>query len=170
MADPESREPVPLAELDLRMQPGRYSQVGFLAPGESLSDVLSADARALAEIGCTAQMLADALDQLLAAALEAGGSRTRVSDFVVSIARFKGYQLCPFAAEPERHQCQAGGGQRYGSIDWDIRNRRTGRRLTGPGLIVHLIGAHGFFEGPRAPLRVDPRALAELLQVGVFAR
>jgi len=32
-----------------------------------------------------------------------------------------------------------------------------------PGLIVHLIAAHGFSEGAGSPNRVDPRALAALL-------
>jgi hypothetical protein len=165
MATTVGPAPVPLDEVEARMLPGRYSQAGFLAPGESLRAVLAEDARALAEIGCTTQMIADALDRLLAAAVVAGG-RARIGPFAVKIARYKGFQLCPFAPEPERNQCQAGSGQQYGSIDWVISNKRSGRRLSGPGLIVHLIGAHGFFEGPRSPMRVDPRALAELLAVG----
>ena len=49
--------------------------------------------------------------------------------------------------------------------DWWIRNRRTGQEMRGPVLIVHLIEAHGFFEGPESPYRVDPHALASLLEL-----
>jgi hypothetical protein len=41
--------------------------------------------------------------------------------------------------------------------------------MRGPELITHLIREHGFFEGFESPYRVDPRALAELLQLGPFA-
>ena len=50
-----------------------------------------------------------------------------------------------------------------------IRNGDNGFKLAGPGLIVHLIGAHTFFEGFESPYRVEPRALAQLLQLGPFA-
>jgi hypothetical protein len=53
--------------------------------------------------------------------------------------------------------------------DWQITNRRTGRELAGPDLIVHLIGAHGFFEGHGTSYRVDPRELTALLELGTFA-
>jgi hypothetical protein len=54
--------------------------------------------------------------------------------------------------------------------DWQITNRRTGQKLEGPDLIVHLIGAHNFFEGHGTSYRVDPRELAALLELGTFAR
>ena len=56
-----------------------------------------------------------------------------------------------------------------GSGDWRITNRRTGQELDGPDLIVHLIGAHGFFEGHGTSYRVDPRELTALLELGTFA-
>jgi hypothetical protein len=58
---------------------------------------------------------------------------------------------------------------RLASIDWDIQNTRSRVRLSGPGLIVHLIDVHTFFEGLQSPYRVAPRALAELLELGPFA-
>jgi hypothetical protein len=74
-----------------------------------------------------------------------------VGGYRVRIQRYKGTQICPFAPQPHENPCQAGGGLRLGSIDWQIRNTRTGLRLFGPGLIAHLIAAHGFFEGSARP-------------------
>jgi hypothetical protein len=41
--------------------------------------------------------------------------------------------------------------------------------LSEPALIAHLIGEHRFFERLESPYRVDPRALAESLELGPFA-
>jgi hypothetical protein len=150
------------------MRPGNFSQVGFLGPAESLAQVLDTDAHTLNELGVSGRVLADRLGQLL----EAAASRqtvTRLGQYEVRLQRYKGVQICPFAPEPHENPCPAGGGVRFASIDWDIKNTRTGSRISGPGLIVHLIAAHGFFEGLRSPYRVAPRALAEVLEVGPFA-
>lgn len=44
-----------------------------------------------------------------------------------------------------------------------VVNRGTGDYLAGPGLIVHLIRDHHFFEGPGSPYRVDPVKAAQVL-------
>ena len=78
---------------------------------------------------------------------------------------FTGFQICPWAANPHSGQCTAGGGVRHASVDWQLRNLATRERLSGPGLIVHLIRAHGFFEGLESAGRVDPRSLARVLEL-----
>ena len=151
------------------MRPGNFSQAGFLGPTESLAHVLDTDAHTLSELGVNAQALADRLGQLLEAAVASKQTVTRLGHYEVRLQRYKGVQICPFAPQPHENPCPAGGGVRFASIDWDIRNTRTGSRTSGPGLIVHLIAAHSFFEGPQSPYRVAPRALAEVLEVGPFA-
>jgi hypothetical protein len=56
-----------------------------------------------------------------------------------------------------------------GSSEWTIGDVVRGLEMRGPSLITHLIRVHGFFEGLQSPYRVDPRALAQLLQLGPFA-
>jgi hypothetical protein len=73
-----------------------------------------------------------------------------------------GIQECPWSKRRDSSLC--GGG----SSDWRIRNTVRNLELSGPELITHLIAEHGFFEGPSAPYRVDPRALTELLELGPF--
>jgi hypothetical protein len=160
---------VPPEEVEARMRPGSFSQAGFLGPAESLAQVLDADAHALSELGVSGRVLADRLGQLLEAAVASKQTVTRVGQYEVRLKRYKGVQICPFAPQPHENPCPAGGGVRFASIDWEIRNARTGSRISGPGLIVHLIAAHGFFEGLQSPYRVAPRALAEVLEVGPFA-
>jgi hypothetical protein len=148
------------------MRPGAFSQRGFLGEHEQLEDVLGADARTLADLKLTAEDLADPLDRLLDAAEAAGGRSARVDDrFDIGIELFTGFQICPWSPDPHGGQCLAGGGVRHASVDWRLHNLRTGDRIGGPGLIVHLVRAHGFFEGLESPGRVDPRALAKVLEL-----
>ena len=96
------------------------------------------------------------------------GWRVRVAKrFDISSTRWFGVQRCPWSAFVpevcERTLPDAA------STDWEIENCRTGKRVAGPGLIVHLIAAHGFFEGRESPYRVDPHELAEVLELGPFA-
>jgi hypothetical protein len=151
------------------MRPGSFSQTGFLGPDESLRQVLGADARALGQLGVSAYTLAERLRELLTAAVASKRTVTRVGHYNVRVQRYKGPQICPFALQPHENPCPAGSDIWFASIDWDIKNTRNHVRLSGPGLIVHLIGAHTFFEGLQSPYRVAPRALAELLELGPFA-
>lgn len=150
------------------MRPGNFSQAGFIGADESLVQVLAADARSLAELGLDARTLADALGRLLEAAALSAGATTQIDRFRIRLRRYKGVQICPYAPEPHANPCPRPPSPRFASMDWEIQNRRTGAKLAGPGLIVHLIGAHGFFEGSRSPYRVAPRALAKLLELGPF--
>jgi hypothetical protein len=86
--------------------------------------------------------------------------------FEVLLMPTAGWQECPWS--PTK---LFGGGEpcATGSSDWGIRDRQRGLEMRGPELITHLIREHGFFEGLESPYRVDPRALAELLQLGPFA-
>jgi hypothetical protein len=149
------------------MRPGEFSQTGFLGEHERLEDVLARDARTLEEAGLSPNELADALERLLDAAEAARGRSARLEGrFDVRIEVFTGFQICPWAPSPHSGQCTAGGGVRHASVAWQVRNRRTREELSGPGLIVHLIRAHRFFEGFESPHRVDPLALARVLEVG----
>ena len=161
---------VTLEEIEARMRPGNFSQAGFLGPREGLCEVLENDSRELRELEISADTLAEQLGSLLEAALESAPVSTNAGPYKVRIQRYKGPQICPFAPEPYENPCPGKGDRRFASIDWTIRNPRSGMQLSGPGLIVHLIAAHNFFEGPRSPYRVSPRKLAELLELGPFSR
>ena len=169
MTSEDEAKSVTLDEVEARMRPGNFSQAGFLGPEESLRQVLELDAHTLEELGVTAEALADKLGQLLESAIASARTVTRVGPCSIRLQRYKGPQICPFAPEPYENPCPGRGDKRFASIDWNISNSRKGIQLSGPGLIVHLIGAHGFFEGIQSPYRVPPRKLTQLLELGSFS-
>ncbi|MDD2522929.1 MAG: hypothetical protein PHW11_08965 [Anaerolineaceae bacterium] len=154
-----------IKELERRMRPGEFSQAGFLGWGESLVEVLEQDARTLDDLGVPREEIADALEALLSAAVSKNMTTTQRKKYRVHIHIYPGFQICPFAIDPDHEQCTASGGVRFGSVDWEIENRRTGQRMKGPGLISHLIRAHGFFEGVESPYRIDPADMIKLLEL-----
>lgn len=151
-------------ELEARMRPGAFSRVGFLGPDERLQDVLETDARTLEELHLDYGQLTAPLDSLIVEAENSPRRRTEVDGrFLAEVVVHTGFQICPWAVDPNHSQCTAGQGVQHASVDWFVRNLKTGRELRGPGLIVHLIRDHHFFQGRGSPLRVDPSDLAELL-------
>jgi hypothetical protein len=178
--------------LERRMRPGQWSTEGFLGASERLDEVLAADRRTVSELGLSFEQLAQPLRLLVNAGsfapiaafvLEAGeeaqrfraesdhwlnaarqafgsvewdGEQVLVGDrFLVDVRISCGFQECPWG-----RRCPTG------SSDWRIINVRRQLELRGPDLIPHLIETHGFFEGFQSPYRVDPAALAGLLELG----
>lgn len=153
------------------MRPGVFSESGFLGPEESLTEVLTGDAQALAELQLSREELVAPLEKLIEQAEAAPPRSARLENRIeIRIEVLPGFQICPWSPEPHRAQCAAGGGVRHASVGWHLRNLHSGDKLSGPGLIVHLIRAHGFFEGRQSPNRVDPRALAQIVELGPWAR
>jgi hypothetical protein len=152
MVAPQTGEGGPSeAELEARMQPGAFSKAGFLGPGERLANVIESDAETLRSLGLNHVRVADELEALIAAAERSPERRAS-----------SGSLECPWA-DPGTGRCPVGGGARHASVEWSIANGATGVALRGPGLIVHLIRDHSFFEGPTSPNRVDPAKLTALL-------
>jgi hypothetical protein len=157
-----------VTELESRMRPGVLSQGGFLGENERLADVLARDSQTLAELGVTHEGLAGKLGALVRMGEAASHSTRRIGHFEVQVTVYCGFQMCPWSPDIHSSQCTAGDGIQFGSLDWCIRNVRSGQEMCGPGLIVHLIRDHHFFEGFGSPYRVDPRGLARLLELGPF--
>jgi hypothetical protein len=148
------------------MLPGRLSRLGFLGPHERLADVLARDEATMRVLGLSHAQVAGALADLLGQAEASPSHRVTVDQrFDASVTVYKGFQLCPWAADPRRSQCEVAGGPRFASLDWTIRNLHTGRQEHGPGLLEHLVGAHHFFEGEQSPYRIAPADLAALLDL-----
>jgi hypothetical protein len=159
MSSPLSEE-----ELESRMQPGMFSQGGFIGPEEKLEKVLADDAKTLGELGITFEELAFKLEELISAAELSSNARSRIGKVECHIMIHPGFQICPWSSDPHHSQCTIGVGVRHASVDWVIHNMSTRKKLSGPGLIVHLIRDHHFFEGRQSPYRVDPHKLAIILK------
>jgi hypothetical protein len=188
-----------IAELEERLRPGAYSQAGFLGPAESFEAVVTQDRQILEKLGISHEQVAAALESVLRLVenqreellkgnpqeyLKKG--RDRIPDlyhpatlphFVVGnlppitsgylvgdrlqvfIVHYRGMQECPWGCKY----------QDWSSLDFLILNRESGKYVTGPGLIVHLIREHSFFEGSETPFRVDPARVVEVLELTPLA-
>jgi hypothetical protein len=161
----DQRKTVPLEVAEARMRPGQFSQSGFLGADESLRELLAGDDLTLKQLGVSARELSRSLGSLLAAAIESTPPVTAAGPYAVRLQHYKGRQACPFSLNPHENNCVGMSDARFAAIDWTVTNPRNGMQLSGPGLIVHLIAEHGFFEGFGSTYRVSPAKLAELLEV-----
>jgi hypothetical protein len=113
-------------------------------------------------LGVTAADIAGRLREIVGEAIRWSREDVRnqggvtIGQFHVRIQQWMGFQECPWHCEDE---------PRWASIDFTIKNLRSGETLEGPGLIVHLIDKHGFFEGRESPYRVDPAQAAKVLEL-----
>lgn len=73
--------------------------------------------------------------------------------FQVFIAEYRGLQECPWGCESDP----------WSNFDFLLLNRELGEYITGPGMIVHLLREHHFFEGVGSPYRVDPTKVIRVL-------
>lgn len=150
-------------EVEARMKRGAFSREGFLGPDEKLKDVLENDAKTLQNLKLTYAEIASRLDTLISAAEESPTRKALIGGLECQVRIHQGFQICPWAVDPHHAQCDIGLGVRHASVDWSIKDVRSDHRMSGPGLAVHLIRDHHFFEGRKSPYRIDPRELAELL-------
>jgi uncharacterized protein CbrC (UPF0167 family) len=180
-----------ILELEERMRPGAMSVGGFLGPTESLEAVLAKDRHTLEEAQVTYDQVADALERVLQSAHD---QQQQLSTQEVEKRHVELPALCrPWPAprfsldhlpDPEKGYCVEGtlqvfftvyrgfqccpwcGDSTWGCFDFLILNRRSGEYITGPGLIVHLIREHQFFEGSESPYRVEPLEAIRVLELG----
>ena len=179
-------EQIPIPELESRMRPGAWSEVGFLGEAESLRHTIGGDAHTLDKLGVGYDHIADALGTLLKYGIDYYPQWWRdeqLYERLTSLARgasfplnklpaknrgystgtlqiftlaFKGVQDCPWGC---------GDIEIPGSYDFLLLDRTTGELIPGPSLIVHLIRVHHFFEGKASPYRVDPEKLVRILRL-----
>lgn len=177
--------------LERRMRPNAYSQGGFLGATESLESVIRQDEQTLKVLGITFEKLASELKKIIGETWEKEHNHPEprehahasfewyqkairqsfppilspenlpsrdignlLDEYQVFFIAFKGLQDCPW-------DCQLD--NTWSSFDFLLLNRQSGEYLFAPGLIVHLIREHQFFEGNESPYRVEPSKLAQVL-------
>jgi hypothetical protein len=177
---------ITVRELEDRMRPGAWSVGGFLGASESLEAVMRQDELTLRRLGISYKQIADALAKVLSAMHERYWERhdswrdhvilrdartipsfsldnlPSVEDGILDgnlqafMTQWRGFQECPWECDTD---------PTWGSFDFLVLNRRLGEFVTGPGLIVHLIREHHFFEGIGSPYRCDPAKLIRVLEL-----
>jgi len=137
-----------------RLAAGVLCRDGFLGDDRRpLPEILEADLATVEALELTHEQIADRLGQALRDAMarygtpaDAGGGLEAV--YVEAMGRIP----CPFGCGTVAAKGQV-----------ELTRTATGRRICFTPLSVHLIEAHGFYQGRGSRFRLDPRDAAEIL-------
>ncbi len=145
------------ASLAREMQPGRIAREGFLGSDpRSLAEILAADQAAVERLRLTHPQIARRMKEFRAAGLKGLGDWTAVPPrWEARVDAARGHLPCPFG-DPGLHP----------KTMIAVRNTRLKTEIVYSDLLIHLIEAHGFYEGRGSPFRLDPERIAAALELG----
>jgi len=149
--------------VESRMYPGKYSKAGFLAEDEKLLTVIEQDRQTIQYFDITYEQIADIL-KYIEIKYRKSGLKTALIDEKYQVSSFcpANPQECPFQNQELDDYYH---GHDYGNINLTVKNVTTGKTIIFGNLLVHLIRAHHFFEGPKSPYRLDPVDVIELFDL-----
>lgn len=128
----------------------------FLEPDErSLATILRTDDKVVRRRRLTHARIAKRLMALRQAGWEGLGEVVCVPPhFEVSVDAARGKLSCPF-----------GDPGSFAKVNTTVRNLARGTEITFTDLHIHLIAAHGFYEGRGAQFRLEPTQLMDVLEL-----
>jgi hypothetical protein len=143
-------------EITNRMAPGVLTRDGFLGSDHrTLPEILDEDQAAVDRLGLTHERIAAALDRVLQEAMRHYGTPVKVGEDLQAVyVEAMGRIPCPF-----------GDGVMSAKGQVDLTCRRTGQSLSVTPLSIHMIAAHGFYQGRGSDYRVEPSVAAQMLQI-----
>jgi len=143
---------------DLRsnLEPGKLSAEGFLGTDtRSLEEIIRKDRETIESLGHTHIAIARRMRELTEAGKTGLGRPVLVDGVLeVSVADARGAIACPFRDRTYTDKQVT-----------VVTHTQTGQSLRWSDLNIHLVEAHGFYEGEGAPFRIDPAALIRLIDV-----
>lgn len=150
------KQSVQMDRVQQNMRPGRITRDGFLgADGRKLVEILIEDDATVKRMGLAHEQIAQRMRVLRdAGARGLGGVVTVEGHFEVQVNSVRGRLPCPF-----------GHAGTVAITNITVKNLNTKREIVYTDLNVHMIERHGFYEGKGAPLRLEPREIAEILEV-----
>lgn len=143
--------------LEYHMSPMRDSYSGFLGKGEKLLKVMAEDNDFVLSQGLTHQDLAEPLKYIVSFFHELPFAFSPECDFEyqgqkyrVHVASYRGFQESPFRDGTK------------GSLDVRVIHLDTGKTISFPSLVAHMIERYGFYEGKKTNYRVEPKDILEV--------
>ncbi len=138
------------------MRPGKLSLPGFLGDdSRDLALLMEEDNVVIERLGVTHAAVAARMRALREAGVAGLGEFTAVAaHFEVRVDSVRGRIPCPFG---DRGLCA--------KTSVTVRNLAIGREITFTDLHMHLIEAHGFYEGRGSAYRLEPEVLVAVLEV-----
>ena len=139
------------------MQAGNISRDGFLGSDRRpLAKIIRADEEELKKLNLTHQAIAGRMSYFRDKGKRGLGGFVKVKPhFEVSCEVARGFLPCPFD-ESGKHR----------KTIVIVRNLRLRKEITFSDMNIHLIAAHGFYEGKGSPFRLEPVDLAQILEIG----
>jgi hypothetical protein len=137
------------------MRPGALTRDGFLGGDRRpLSAIIAADARTVQGLSLTSAIVAQRMAALRDAGVAGLGDWVHAAPhFDIRVESARGVLPCPFDD-----------GHVSAKTTVTVRNLRRGRSISYTELNIHLIEAHGFYEGRGAAARLEPEELAAILE------
>ncbi|MBU2488635.1 MAG: hypothetical protein KKA60_04520 [Proteobacteria bacterium] len=140
---------------ELAMRPTADFRHGYLGNDpRKLVEILQADLARVKALGLTHEDLAGRLARITVEATSTGMGNAVVVDgaWEVSVTAARGVLPCPFGHPGV-----------FPKTEVRARNLKTGKEIIWTDLSVHMIHAHGFYQGQGSPYRLDPGELAVFL-------
>ncbi len=136
-----------------RMAAGVLSRDGFLGTDfRPLEEIIDADGAEVARLGSSGQELSQKLEHIFLAARAALGTKALITDRLSAVYKeAMGRIPCPWG------QC---GTFAKGHIE--ILDTQSGLRIMFTALNVHMIRAHGFYQGRGSRYRLEPSEIYQL--------
>jgi len=136
------------------MQPGVITLSGFLGSDpRELNEIIADDERTLSQLEIAAEELANRMQYFTDKSFDAYETPITIDEFWQAETEVvRGKLPCPFG--------HAGIQRKTITILTDLR---TGQQIRWTALNIHMIKAHGFFEGKGSPFRLEPALLKQVL-------
>jgi hypothetical protein len=150
------KQTVQMDRIQRNMAPGVMTRDGFLGTdGRKLIDILISDDAAVKRKNLDHRKIAAAMRRFRNEGERGLGELITVPPhFEVRVESVRGKLPCPF-----------GHPGLVAKTNITVRNREGGREVTFTDLHIHLIEAHGFYEGKGSCFRLEPADLVEILEV-----
>jgi len=139
-----------LKQLQKWMEPGSYSNDGFLTKREKLLTVVEKDRATLSKHGVSYDLIADRLDEIIEALNNTPFSEKNAEGnyeitvhnipYHIKVVAYMGWQECPFESLKAYQDCKQG----RGDSDYHITNQNDNRTVFLSQLHPHLIRYHHF--------------------------
>lgn len=138
------------------MQPGVITLEGFLGTDRrDLQEILEDDNGIVKRMHLTHQRIAHRMNEFRQRGEKGLGEFISIEPhFEVRVDTVRGKLPCPFLHPGI-----------YRKANTTVRNTKLGREITYTDLHIHMIEAHGFYEGKGSQFRLEPKELAEILEV-----
>jgi len=152
------KQTVQMKQVQEKMKPGAIARDGFLGKDRrNLIDILVEDDAGVKRMNLDHQIIAQRMIELRNAGLRGLGDFISVEPhYEIRVDSVRGKLPCPF-----------GDPGVFPKTNTIIRNLQKNREITYTDLNIHMIMAHGFYEGRGSPFRVEPADLVDILDITI---